>query len=164
MCGCELHQNSYLCSLTLHDVNHKVFTIFFMNYVASIMVNWGTAEFVFVHPKLLKWVGKDSVLVVKFCCQFLYFIYSFIFFNLYCSIETWSALPCRLFSGATFPRLSLLVLLSFAVRKRVPTVIGPSYFSITPAMNDSGATVFVANTHSFFITALSWKPLLRFPH
>lgn len=40
-------------------------------------------------------------------------------------------------------------------RERLPAVIGPSYFSITPAMNDSGATVFVANTHSFFIAALS---------
>lgn len=32
-----------------------------------------------------------------------------------------------------------------------------SYFSITWPMNDSGATVFVANSHSFFITAVSWK-------
>lgn len=30
-------------------------------------------------------------------------------------------------------------------------------FSITWPMNDSGATVFVANSHSFFIAALSWK-------
>lgn len=32
-----------------------------------------------------------------------------------------------------------------------------SYFSITWPMNDSGATVFIANSHSFFITAVSWK-------
>lgn len=34
----------------------------------------------------------------------------------------------------------------------------PSYFPITWPMNDSAATVFVANSHSFFIAALSWKP------
>lgn len=58
------------------------------------------------------------------------------------------------------PWLSLPVRLS----ERVPTVIGPSYFSITPTMNDSGATVFVANTHTFFSVALSWKPLIRSPY
>lgn len=42
--------------------------------------------------------------------------------------------------------------------KGFPPPFVSSYFSITCPMNDSGATVFVANSHSFFIAALSWKP------
>ncbi len=42
--------------------------------------------------------------------------------------------------------------------KGFPLSFVSSYFSITWPMNDSGATVFVANSHSFFIAALSWKP------
>lgn len=42
--------------------------------------------------------------------------------------------------------------------KGFPLSVFPSYFSITWSMNDSEANVFVANTHSFFMTVLSWKP------
>lgn len=44
--------------------------------------------------------------------------------------------------------------------KAFPLSFLPTYLSITRPMNDSGATVFVANSHSFFNAALSWKPPL----
>lgn len=88
----------------------------------------------------------------NFCIYFILYLLALIYVS---KLEVLYRAGFSYAKSAASPRLFLLVRLSSAARERLPTVIGPSYFSITPAMNDSGATVFVANTYSFFIAALS---------